>query len=226
MKSVIIGFGEIGKSLYNVLKTNYDVGYVDREDEGNADSADIIHICFPFSDKFVEQVKEYQARFNPTYTIVHSTVPPKTCEQLGAIHSPCLGIHPHLEKSMTTFIKYLAGPRASEVANYFRRAGMRVYILDEAKYTELMKILCTTFYGMCIEYTKDVKRQCDKLGIPFEFWTLWNQDYNKGYTELGYPEYVRPNLIPIMQKIGAHCVLPNLELLNTPFTDFLKKLND
>ena len=226
MKTLVIGFGEIGQSLYNVLRGNYDVGYIDRHTEYNVERAEIIHICFPPSDKFIEQVKEYQARFNPKYTIIHSTVSIGTTAQLNAIHSPCLGIHPHLEESMRVFPKYLGGPQASEVADYFRRAGLKVYLFDKSETTELLKILDTTYYGVCIEYTKDIKRQCEKYGVPFEAWTVYNNFYNECYPKLGHPEFVRPNLIPIMQKIGAHCVLPNLELLETPFTSFLKKLND
>jgi hypothetical protein len=225
MKSIIVGYGEIGKSLYNVLRTNYDVGYIDRHTEYNAEGAEIIHICIPYSDKFIEQVKEYQTRFNPKYTVVHSTTPVGTTRQLNAIHSPCLGIHPHLEESMRVFPKYLGGKQASEVANYFRRAGLKVYLFDKSETTELLKILDTTLYGVCIEYTKDVKRQCDKYEVPFEAWTVYNNFYNEGYKRLNYPEFVRPNLIPIMQKPGGHCILPNLELLDTPFTKFLKELN-
>lgn len=225
-KSVVLGYGEIGKSLFNVLRKNYDVGFIDREEEYNAESADIIHVCFPYSDKFIEQVKEYQARFNPKFTIIHSTVPVGTSRQLNAIHSPCLGIHPDLEESMRVFPKYLGGEQASEVADYFRRAGLKVYLFDKQETTELLKILDTTFYGVCIEYTKDVKRQCEKYGVPFEAWTVYNNFYNEGYPKLGHPEFVRPNLIPIMTGIKGHCVLPNLELIETPFTKILKELND
>jgi hypothetical protein len=142
---------------------------------------------------------------------------------LRATHSPVIGIHPHLEEGIRTFTKFLGGPIASEVADEFRRAGLRVYIFEKSETTELMKILDTTFYGMCIEYTKDVKKQTEKFKVPFEAWTLWTNNYNEGYTKLGHPEYVRPNLVPIMTEIHGHCVRPNLELLETKFTKFLKK---
>lgn len=225
-KSVVIGYGEIGKSLFNILKENHDVGYVDSHQSYNAESAEIIHICFPYSDNFIEQVKNYQERFHPKYTVVHSTVPVGTCKQLNAVHSPVLGIHPHLEEGIKTFTKFLGGEQASEVADYFRRTGLKVYITDKSETTELMKILDTTFYGVCIEYTKDVKRQCEKFGVPFEMWSLWTNNYNEGYTKLEHPEYVRPNLVPIQTKIKGHCVLPNTELLETSFTKFIKELNE
>ena len=219
--------GEVGKSLRNVLGEHYHpIFTVDKDTLNPIGTFDIIHICIPYNKNFILEVKKYQHDYNPKYTVIHSTVPPGTCKKLGAIHSPILGIHPNLEEGIKTFPKYLGGEKASEIADYFRRAGLTVYVFDKAETTELMKILDTTFYGVCIEYTKDVKRQCEKFAVPFEAWTLWTQNYNKGYTELGHPEYVRPNLVPIMTTIKGHCVLPNTELLETNFTKFIKELNE
>lgn len=233
MKGIVIGLGEIGFSLYNALDNfdnqlvGYDIseGEIDLNDE-RFKNIDIMNICVPYSDKFIEIVKGYQKQLKPKYTVIHSTVPVGTTRKLKAIHSPCTGIHPDLEISMKTFWKYLGGKNAGEVADYFRRAGMRVYITDKPETTELMKIMSTTMYGVDIEYTKEVKRQCDKYGVPFEFWTLWTENYNEGYKNLGHPEFARPNLIPNFKKIGGHCVLPNAEILDSKFTKLLKELNE
>jgi hypothetical protein len=126
---------------------------------------------------------------------------------------------------MKTFIKFLGGKDASLVADYFRRAGMKVYLVDNSESTELMKALCTTFYGLCVEYTKDVKKQCNKYKVPFELWTIWNNNYNEGYSKLDMREFLRPNLIPINKKIGGHCVIPNLDFINSDFTKLIKNRN-
>lgn len=149
-----------------------------------------------------------------------------TSRKCGAIHSPVTGLHPFLTESIQTFTKFIGGEQASEVADYFRRANIRVYITDKPETTELMKILCTTMHGLNIEFTKEVKRQCDKEGVPFELWTLWNRNYNEGYEKLDHPEYKRPDLIPIMKKIGGHCVLNNLQFLESKFADFIRELNN
>lgn len=226
-QSIVVGMGEIGTSLFNVLKENYLVGTRRRGKASDYDlPVDIVHICFPYDIDFEENVQNYQKEYNPEYIVIHSTVPVGTCKKLNAVHSPVIGIHPHLEQGIKTFPKYLGGEKAGEVADYFRRAGLTVYIFDKSETTELMKMLDTTFYGVCIEYTKDVKRQCEKYGVPFEAWTIWTENYNRGYTKLNHPEYVRPNLVPIMTQIKGHCVLPNTQLLQTPFTSFIKKLNE
>ena len=225
MKTLIVGSGEIGKSLASVLREYYDLDIFDKDGSSGIDP-EIMHICFPYSDKFVDAVKEYQKDYEPKFTVIHSTVPVGTSKKLGAIHSPCIGIHPDLGKSMLTFTKYLGGKDASEVADYFRRAGMKVYLTDKSETTELMKILSTSFYGLTIEWTKEVKRLCDENKVPFEFWTLWTDNYNAGYEKLGHPEFSRPNLSPIKKKIGGHCVLPNLEFIKSKFSEFIKKQNE
>ncbi len=93
LKSLIIGAGEIGNSLHNVIG-----GDITGKTEAS-DSYDIIHICFPYDDKFVDEVKRYQKLYSTEHTVIHSTVPVGTSTSLGAIHSPVIGVHPYLEKS-------------------------------------------------------------------------------------------------------------------------------
>ena len=232
-RSVIIGKGEIGTALGNVLKDynplflDFNIDLIVQTGEFVAKNleVDIMHIAFTYSDKFVESVKNYQKIFKPKHTVIHSTVPVGVSRQCDALHSPIIGIHPNLESGIRTFIKFIGGENASEVADYFRRAGLKVYIVDKSEATELMKIADTTYYGLCVEYTKEIKRLCDKYQVPFEFWTIYNDNYNKGYEKLGHSEFVRPNLVPIMKKIGGHCVLPNLHFLESDFAKFLQEQN-
>ena len=226
MQIVIVGSGEIGKSMHAVLRDYHDVQLVDKVETSEQPLCDVLLIAFPYSEEFVAEVQRYQGMFAPKHTVVVSTVPPGTCRALNATHSPCVGIHPNLKKGIKTFKRFLAGPEASMVEPIFRRAGLKTYLFDKQETTELMKILDTTFYGVCIEFTKEIKRQCDKLGVPFEAWTVYNADYVRGYGELGHPEYARPQLVPVMSKIGGHCVLPNAHLIDSEFTKLLLALNE
>lgn len=226
--TLIAGYGEVGKALQNVLGAVHYVLHYDKADAHSAgpSKTEFLHIAFPYSNKFNDSVKELQFQTEARHTIIHSTVPVGTCTKLGATHSPVVGIHPHLHESLKTFTKFLGGPKASEVADHFRRAGMKVYICDRSETTELMKLLCTTFYGLCIEFTKETSRLCRENSVPFEAWTLWTENYNSGYEKLGHPEFSRPNLVPIQGKLGGHCVLPNCDLLGGPFSELVKTLND
>lgn len=233
MRSLIIGKGQIGTALGEVLK-DYNPVFLDFQLDLHIataefvakDPIDIMHICFTYSDKFVQSVKNYQKVFKPKHTVIHATVPVGTSRKCGAVHSPVTGIHPHLESGIRTFTKFLAGEGASEVADYFRRAGLKVYICDDPETTELGKLSQTTFYALMVEYVKDLKRQCKKLGVPFsEAYTLFSQNYNQGYEKLGYPEFKMPLLVPIMTEQGGHCTIPNCDLWTTDFTKFVKQMN-
>jgi hypothetical protein len=225
-KDIVIGLGEIGKSIYSLFDGEleiYDLRFGDIP-EYLPKKTRIMHICFPFNKDFIEQVNTYKKRFGPEYVLIHSTVPVGTSRKCRSIHSPVVGIHPHLLESLKTFTKFFGGKGSSEVADIFKRCGCSVYVTDKPETTELMKILCTTNYALNIEYTKDVKQLCDKYKVPFEFFTIWNNNYNNGYDKLGYPQYHRYNLTPLMKKQGGHCTLNNLQLLKSKFTEFLKSI--
>ena len=226
MKTLIVGSGEVGNALYDILWDIHDAKVMDKDNPVVGWFPEIMHICFPYSEEFVSEVKRYQELYKPKYAVIHSTVPVGTSKQCNAVHSPIVGIHPYLEQGIKTFVKFLGGEQAGEVEHYFRKAGLKTYLFDSSETTELMKILDTSFYGLCIEYTKEVKRLCEQYKVPFEAWTLWTNNYNAGYQKLGYPEFTRPNLIPVMKKIGGHCILPNSEMLDSKFTNLIKKLNE
>jgi hypothetical protein len=227
LNDIIIGFGEVGKGVYDAMVEKpavYDLNMELPEKE----QYDYLHICFPYSDTFIEDVKKYQEMFKVKYTIIHSTVPVGTSRKCNSSHSPIVGIHPELGESIKTFTKFVGGLEEDgvyEFADHLRRMGLIVQVFDKPETTELMKIMCTTCYGINIEFTKEVKKLCDKYNVPFEAWTLWNNMYNNGYERMNHPEYHRYNLVPIMRRIGQHCILPNCDLLESDFTKFLMDRN-
>ena len=229
MKTVIIGLGEVGQALKAILNPHYLVFTNDIKDQSvyYPDDVGIMHVCFPYSESFIQDVKNYQQKYNPKYTVVHSTVPVGTSSRLNAIHSPIRGLHPNLESGIRTFVKFIGGEHASEVADYFRRVGLRVCLFEKAETTEALKLFDTLQYGISIEIAKEVYKFCQDNSLNFhEVYTLGNQTYNEGYANLGHPEFIRPVLQPIMKKVGGHCILNNAKLLNTEFTKFLNNLNE
>ncbi len=224
MRSLIVGLGEVGNALKEVFLKADPYEFYDKWAGVDLDGGfgdldkpfDILHICMPYLDgeSFFEFVKEYQKKYTPKYTIIHSTVPLGTSRQLGAVHSPIRGIHPNLESGIKTFPKFLGGEQSSEVADYFRSAGIKVILFDASETTEALKLFDTEYYKVCIEFAQRVKKFCDKNGLNFsEVYTIPNQTYNEGYTKLGMPEVVRPVLQPIMKEIGGHCLVPNSKLI-------------
>ncbi len=220
MQSLIIGAGEVGLALQSILKCKI----IDKQDL--IGTFDIIHVCFPYSDQFEDEVKKYQQKYNPKHTVIHSTVPVGTSRKLKAIHSPIRGMHPELKKSILTFVKFIGGENSDEIADYFRNHGIKVQLCRKQETTELMKLLDTLYYGVCIEFAKEAERLCEKNEVPFsEVYTLANQSYNKGYEKLGYSEFIRPVLQPLKKKIGGHCVLQNTAFLESEFVELVRNRN-
>jgi hypothetical protein len=225
MKTLIIGNGEIGRSLGAVLDEKYLVFIRDLE-EIEVEGIEVLHICFPYGEYFIKQVIEYKEQYKPTYTIIHSTVPVGTSAKCGAYHSPVRGIHPNLKTALKTFVKYLA-PRDEILANYFNGAGINIEQVEKTESTELAKILSTTKYGIDILFNKEAHRLCEESGADFEMvYTHWTETYNQGYTKLGQPQFVRPVLKYIEGKIGGHCVIQNCKLLKSWVTDLIKEKNN
>lgn len=210
-KHIVIGLGEVGLAIQKVFNAH---GYSLDSQTKVLGKYDYLHICIPYSDKFVEIVRGYQNMFSPRYTIVHSTVPVGTSRKCNALHSPIRGIHPNLYEGIMTFTKFIGGEQASEIADIFRKVGLRVMLCDKQETTELGKLLDTEYYRACIEFTKRAGEECSKYEVSFhEVYTLFNMTYNEGYTELNHKEYVRPVLQNIKTDIGGHCVKQNAKLL-------------
>jgi len=229
-KSIVIGMGQVGTAVYNVLAKRFHVD--DWDLKYNINEPDdynyfILHICFPYFDGFEKEVKKYQEKYQPKYTVIHSTVPVGTSRKCGAFHSPVRGMHPDLTGGIRTFVKFIGGENSDEVAEYFRKAGIRIYLCRKPETTELAKLLSTTYYATCIEYIKATEKLCKEHDVPFaEAFTLFQQTYNEGWKKLDHPEYQRPILIPIQRKQGGHCTLPNCELLKEfKFAQLIKQLN-
>lgn len=250
-KHLVIGAGEVGTSLYNVLKKRYPVSIRGKSLEIDG-KFDVLHIAYPPVKNFIGITKKYIKKYKPKLVIIHSTIPVGTTRKVSnlAVHSPIRGMHTkvshpgiigsthaylkrvkggtpsHFVKSIKIFVKYFAGPKAPEAAKIFSAIGIKTKIFKKPETTELFKILDTTYYGWNVIFAKEVKRLCDKFGLDFdEVYTIPNRDYNEGYEKLGKPNVVRPVLKPVPGKIGGHCIIPNCELLDDWLTQAVKKRN-
>ena len=226
MKIGIIGYGEIGSSLAKVYSehSQYQVSILDPYLGKNDDltNVKVLNICIPFIENFVDVVKEYIQKFNPEYTVIHSTVAPGTTEQIGGkvCHSPVRGLHPNLDLGIKTFLKYIGSEDIDVSASYkkhLEELGVKSYVCKSSKTTEYSKLLDTTYYGVCIAFHAEVMNLCENENLDFdEVMTLYNKTYNEGYNELGKSNVTRPVLYGT-KKIGGHCVTPNAKILKEYF---------
>jgi len=231
MKNLIIGGGEIGKSLYEVLKYSHET-YIRDVDDIKLDGVEVLNICYPPIKDFIKVTKAYIKQYNPKVTIIHSTVAPGTTEKCGenVVHSPVHGKHPNLQGGILTFVKYVGGNNAYSVnlANRFlKQAKIKTKVVANSKTSEISKIMCTSYYGWVIIFMKEMVKICKENGVPFnEVYSDWNFLYNTGYAELGMRQFTRPVLEPMDGPIGGHCVVNNSHLMRNLITDLILKKNE
>lgn len=214
----ILGYGEVGQAI---AKFYGQVKIKDLKRNDGLNGVEILHVCIPWSENFVEFVKKEIKAIKPKLVIVHSTVAPGATRKLGkiAVHSPIRGIHPHLFRGIKTFVKYIGADnkRAGEMAKkHLESLGIKTKVFYPSLTTEIGKLLDTSYYGLVIAWHGEMKKICDKFGINFEeAVTDFNQTYNDGYAKLGKANVVRPVLYPPQKTTGitGHCICENAEIL-------------
>jgi len=230
----IMGWGEIGKSVAKLYsKSKYNILSKDlKQDDLKNNKIDVLHICFPYSQDFVKESVRQIKKNRPAVTIIESTVDVGITKKINQIlktksvvHSPVRGMHPNLTKSIKCFVKYIGAENkkmGEKAAKIYSDLGVKTKVFVPAASTELNKILSTSYYGLCITWTAEVKRLCDQFNVKFETFTDFNDSYNQGYKKLGRKNVVRPTLYPPKAGIGGHCVWENAVMFNQKIkSDFL-----
>lgn len=211
-KVVVVGLGEIGKPLFEIVSSVHNAVGVDVSPVEVAGPVDVMHVCFPFQIKdFIGETIQYIERYQPALTIVNSTVAVGTtrsiAERTGAavVNSPVRGKHVRMLGELRNYTKFVGGMNPSwteQAVRHFESIGLKTRALSSPEATELAKLTETTYFGLIIAWAQEVERYCDKTG----------QDYNEVvsfYDEIKFfpPVKYFPGII------GGHCVMPNIAIL-------------
>lgn len=226
MRNLVIGMGEVGKGVFDVLLGVYPTECRDKDPLIIPHKVDVLHICIPYSDKFDEAVRGYLKLYSPKYTIVYSSVPIGTCEGLGVVHSPVEGKHPAIGLSIKNMARWLGSSdqKALDEAGKFWEKITKIRKLPSADYTEWLKLRSTSKYGINLAWTDYEAKVSKELGMDFSAVRQFDMDYNGLYTRLGMHQYQRYVLDPPEGKIGGHCVVPNAELLDEQYPSPMLKI--
>lgn len=231
MKSTVLGRGEIGKAVSKVIQATDTVTVYDILDEEPKTSSptDVLHICFPPIDGFVKEVQGYIAQYKPEHVIIWSTVPIGTTKQIkGAVHSPVEGRHPNLDLSIKNMVRWVGANNTSEAEffeRYFKMLFINTKVVDNSDFTEALKLLSTTEYGINIEFARYKKMVANSLGMDFKLTKEWNRHYNKLYHNLGLSDIFQKFVLDAPEgPKGGHCVTPNAEILYEQYPSELVKI--
>jgi len=238
MTDVILGMGEVGQTLFDLLvDRKFDCVGIDLDDSKCKKysknevikNPEYLHVCLPgeltgFTDivlDWIDKIKNIQV------VIIHSTVKPGTTKiiqeklTIPILFSPVRGVHKRFLNDIKKYTKFISfdgieiDPKIkTDLENRFEK----IEWMSTTKTAELAKILVdTTYYGWLINYAQITKMICEKENVDFdEMWKFADEIHEN----LGN----RPKMFPGI--IGGHCVIPNLDLVEYENLDIIKKINE
>jgi UDP-N-acetyl-D-mannosaminuronate dehydrogenase len=227
---LVLGLGEVGRALFELLKEEgiFTVYGLDLEETKMRATGqdrnelprevDTMHVCLPckIQEKFVKTVASYAKQFKPNMIIINSTVPPGTtkkvyeqCRCLVA-HSPVRGVHKspeHMKWELRRWTKYVGGVdvKSTDAArNHFQRMNLKVKTLKSCAETELAKLFETTYRAWMIACFQEMHRISRASNVDFDEAVDFLEDTHR-------VRFDRPIMFPGL--IGGHCLIQNTELL-------------
>lgn len=235
----ILGHGEVGSAITRICH-DAELEVLIREltfDQIKDKKVDFLHVNIPEKDnrQFVDTVARNIKELSPSLTIINSSVKVGTCRKIqkltGAdiVHSPIIGVHPHLYESIKFNFPKIIGPvnknSLEKAILHFKTLKLKIEIFDSSETSEAAKLLGLVHYAWDIIFCKWIKEVCKNLNLNFDqVYTKYNNIYNKGYSKLR-PNVKRPILIPIGGPIGGHCTIEGTILFdktyNNKFTRFI-----
>ena len=231
-KSLIIGMGQIGQGLYDVLVPYYKhhLFYRDKEEGCFTTCFNVINICIPYSDNFVDIVNNFVDMYLPELTIIHSTVPVGTTRKIKGkvVHSPVRAKHPNIGHGLLLYKKFIGYNDEISLhrALEYLSIAMECLPVEKTESTELAKLLSLAEYGIDIAFADYSNKLCQELEVDYDLVRKeWNKTYNEGIKYTKTPWLQRPILDPPEGIIGGHCVRQNTILLDEQFpSDLLKEV--
>jgi UDP-N-acetyl-D-mannosaminuronate dehydrogenase len=214
--SVVVGLGEVGRPLLQVLGRVHAVRGIDLPPADVPGPVELMHVCYPAEiPDFLGVTAAYAGRYQPAVVVIHSTVPVGTTRAVEGrvgrpvVHSPVRGKHARMAAELLQYVKFIGGRDAAataRVAQHFEAAGIRTRRLGSPEASELAKLTETTYFGLLIAFAQDVDRMARQVGVSYD-------DVAAFYEEINYLPRVRyfPGVI------GGHCVMPNVALLKHSF---------
>ena len=236
-KDVVAGLGEIGMPLLQLISKaipaiGYDINQklIDKKRFGKYDSLEtcFLHICIPFTGKFITNVVSLYQKFKPEGIVIHSTISPGTTHTLQSklpipvIYSATRGVHKRMLYDLKRYTKFYAiEPSAPHTrwATYtyskmMRKCGVKTQKMTNPLTLELAKIVVdTSYYGWLINYAQLSNMIAIENNIDYDEMWSFADEINKF---LGN----RPKMFPGF--IGGHCVIPNLDLIHNQTLDLIK----
>lgn len=230
MKVLVIGLGEVGSALLEIVKGIYDAaGYDLRNPTELPGKVDVLHICFPYSEGFIDNVVDYVNKTNPTLTLIESTVLPGTTLKIhekthrAICHSPVRGRHASsLKWGFLNYTKFIGGVdnESNRLAkDYYKSLGFKTRLCYGPLETEFAKLFNLSYFAIMLGWNQEMRRIAKSHNINFEDLAAF---LGTNTVESGqrFPRPVYDGKV-----IAGHCIIPGVQLLHQMFkSQFLESV--
>jgi UDP-glucose 6-dehydrogenase len=211
--TLVVGLGEVGSALSQVLRRTGRVLEHDIERCEFDEPIGVMHLCIPFTRQtdFEATALSYIQRFKPELTIINSTVVPGTSRNIAKralvpiAYSPVRGKHIRMAEDLIRYRKFVAASdehTADRAAEHFRAAGMTTQCISKLETLELAKLGETTYFGVLIAFAQELNRYANWVDC----------DYAEALDFFEEVDFL-PNTKYFPGFIGGHCVIPNIDLM-------------
>jgi len=239
-KDVVAGLGEIGIPILQlisktVIVTGYDINQklINKKQFDKYASLDtcLLHICVPYTEKFIPNAISLYRKFRPKGIVIHGTVSPGTTHILQSklsipvIYSATRGVHKRMLYDLKRYTKFYAIEPSAPQANWasslysimMKKCRVKTKKMSNPLTLELAKILCdTSYYGWLINYAQLSNMIAIKNKVNYdEMWSFADEIHKY----LGN----RPKMFPGF--IGGHCVIPNLDFIKDDTLNLIREIN-
>ena len=224
MKVLIVGLGEVGSALLEIVKGVYDaVGYDIKNPSELPEKVDMLHVCFPYTENFAKVVVDYAEQTCPVLVLIESTVLPGTthliAERLKAkalvVHSPVRARKADGFKwglfNYTKFIGATDERGASLAKEYYESLGFKTRVCKSPEETEFAKLLDLSYFGLMLGWNQEMRRIAETCNLNFDDLASFLEPNT---IESGF-RFPRP--VYDGKQIGGHCIIPGIQLLQRKF---------
>jgi UDP-N-acetyl-D-mannosaminuronate dehydrogenase len=239
-KNVVCGLGEIGNPILQLISkkipvVGYDINpklmnskkFLKYENSQTL----FLHVCIPFTEKFISSVISLYKKFKPQCIVIHSTISPGTTNKIQSllkipvIYSATRGVHKRMLHDLKRYTKFYAIEKTAPdekwatktYSNLLKKCGVKSKQMSSPLTLELAKIVVdTSYYGWLINYAQLSNMIAIKNKVDYdEMWSFADEIHKY----LGN----RPKMFPGF--IGGHCVIPNLDLMSNDTLDIIREIN-
>ena len=239
-KHIVAGLGEIGSPILKLISKKIPaVGYdinpklmnKTKFDKYEKFQTSFLHVCIPFTGKFISNVISLCEKFKPQCVVIHSTISPGTTSKIQSmlktpvIYSATRGIHKRMLNDLKRYTKFYALERNAPnvkwaektYSNLLKKCNVKSKQMSSPITLELAKIVVdTSYYGWLINYAQLSNMIAIQNKVDYdEMWSFADEIHKY----LGN----RPKMFPGF--IGGHCVIPNLDLMNNETLSIIREIN-